>query len=368
MCGNSMNLSVWVDYLTPKQVLFFRSITEKLEKDGFEIIRTTRKYGEVTRMLELTSTEAQIIGRHGGRSLKGKLIASAKRIIKLAEFISTKNISCALGFASPELSRVALGLAIPHFTVNDSPHSIAVARLTCPPLSERLFTPEQIPISAWLKIGVPEDKITQYNGLDPVAWLKGFTPHSHVVEQLGLNQDHPIIVARTEEKKASYLLDLDPRQISILVPIVKKISQEYPKFQIVVIPRYDTQYLELKKVLGEEITVLDKAIDGASLLAFSSLFIGAGGTMNAEAALLGVPTISCYPKETTHVERFLLQEGAIYRANNANEAIKKVGEILLTPEEFKVHHKRIAKRLLNKMDDPTEIIVKHIEEFLTKAS
>jgi len=52
-----MNLSVWVDYLTPKQALFFRSITEKLEKDGFEIIRTTREYSEVIRMLELTGTE-----------------------------------------------------------------------------------------------------------------------------------------------------------------------------------------------------------------------------------------------------------------------------------------------------------------------
>jgi len=365
-----MNLSVWVDYLTPKQVLFFRSITEKLEKYGFEIIRTTRNYSEVTRMLDLTSTEAKIIGQHGGRSLKGKLIASAERIVELAKYISTKEISCALGFASPELSRVALGLAIPHFTVNDSPHSIAVARLTSPPLSERLFTPEQIPISAWLNIGVPQDRITQYNGLDPIAWLKGFTPNNHIVEELGLGlvKDRPIIVARTEEKKASYLLDLDPRQISILIPIIKKISQEYPEFQIVVIPRYDRQYLELRKELGEEITVLDKAIDGASLLAFSSLFIGAGGTMNAEAALLGVPTISCYPKETTHVEQFLIQEGAIHRAKNENKAIEKAKEILSSPEEYKKHHKRIAKRLSDTMEDPSEIIAKNIEEFLAKIS
>jgi predicted glycosyltransferase len=363
-----MNLSVWVDYLTPKQVLFFRSITEKLEKDGFEIIRTTREYSEVIRMLELTGTEARVIGRHGGRSLKGKLIASAERIIELAKYISTKKIACALGFASPELSRVALGIAIPHFTVNDSPHSIAVARLTSPPLSERLFTPEQIPISAWLKIGVPRDQITQYNGLDPIAWLKGFAPNNHIVEELGLNQDQPIIVARTEEKKASYLLDLDPHQISIIVPIIKKISQEYPEFQIVVIPRYDKQYLELRKALGEEIAVLDKAIDGASLLAFSSLFIGAGGTMNAEAALLGVPTISCYPKETTHVEQFLINEGAIYRAKDETKAIEKTKEILSAPEEFKEQHKLIAERLLTTMDDPSDVIIEHIEKFLTKKS
>ncbi|MCK5588526.1 MAG: DUF354 domain-containing protein, partial [Candidatus Lokiarchaeota archaeon] len=102
-----MSLSVWIDYLTPKQVLFFRRVTEQLEKDGFEVIRTTREYREVTQMLELKGIEAKIIGQHGGRSLKGKLIASAERIIELAKYISTKKISCALGFASPELSRVA---------------------------------------------------------------------------------------------------------------------------------------------------------------------------------------------------------------------------------------------------------------------
>jgi len=361
-----MNLSVWVDYLTPKQVLFFGSVTEKLEKYGFEILRTSRNYSEVTRMLDLSSTEAKIIGQHGGSSLKGKLIASAERIIQLSKYISTKKIACALGFASPELSRVALGLAIPHFTVNDSPHSIAVARLTSPPLSEQLFTPQQIPISAWLNIGVPRDKIIQYNGLDPIAWLKGFTPNSQIIKELGL-KDRPIIVARTEEKKASYLLDLDPRQISILIPIIKKISQEYPEFQIVVIPRYDSQYLELRNAVGKKIIVLNKAIDGASLLAFSSLFLGAGGTMNAEAALLGVPTISCYPKETTHVEQFLINEGAIHRAKNANKAIEKAKEILSSPKEFKERHERIAKRLSNEMEDPSEIIVKHIKEFLAQA-
>jgi predicted glycosyltransferase len=361
-----MNLSVWVDYLTPKQVLFFGSVTEKLENYGFEILRTSRNYSEVTRMLDLTGTKAEIIGQHGGSSLKGKLIASAERIIELSKYISTKKIACALGFASPELSRVALGLAIPHFTVNDSPHSIAVARLTSPPLSEKLFTPEQIPLSAWLSIGVPQDKIIQYNGLDPIAWLKGFKPNNHVVEELGLNQDRPIVVARTEEKKASYMLDLDPSQISILVPIIKKVSEEYPEFQVVVIPRYDKQYLELRKALGKDINILDKAIDGASLLAFSSLFIGAGGTMNAEAALLGVPTISCYPKDTTQVEQFLIQEGAIHRAKNGNKAIEKAREILSSPEEYKERHKRIAERLSNTMEDPSEIIAKNIEEFLAK--
>jgi len=49
-----------------------------------------------------------------------------------------------------------------------------------------------------------------------------------------------------------------------------------------------------------------------------------------------------------------------------NKAIEKAKEILSSPEYFKERHKRIAKRLLNTMEDPSEVIVKNIEEFLVE--
>ena len=56
--------------------------------------------------------------------------------------------------------------------------------------------------------------------------------------------------------------------------------------------------------------VTEEIVDGKSLLGLSALFIGAGGTMTAEAALQGVPTISIYPKSTI-VEDYLIRNGLV---------------------------------------------------------
>ena len=41
------------------------------------------------------------------------------------------------------------------------------------------------------------------------------------------------------------------------------------------------------------------------------LFIGAGGTMTREAALLGIPTISIYQDELLDVDKYLIEKGCM---------------------------------------------------------
>ena len=57
--------------------------------------------------------------------------------------------------------------------------------------------------------------------------------------------------------------------------------------------------------------VIQNVIDGTSLISLASVFIGAGGTMTAEASLLGKPTISIAPLHF-YVEKYLLSAG-LYR-------------------------------------------------------
>ncbi|MCK5626220.1 DUF354 domain-containing protein, partial [Candidatus Bathyarchaeota archaeon] len=106
----------------------------------------------------------------------------------------------------------------------------------------------------------------------------------------------------------------------------------------------------------------NKAIDGPSLLFFSSIFIGAGGTMSAEAALLGIPTISCYPRDPTLVEKFLVKEKLIHRITNPEKTVKKVIKILRNYESFKETQREKAKMLTSKMEDPISCIIKEIEK------
>ena len=59
-----------------------------------------------------------------------KLLASLDRSKLLTKKIEKWNPDLLISFCSPEASRVAYGLGIPHIAFSDSPHAKAVMRLS----------------------------------------------------------------------------------------------------------------------------------------------------------------------------------------------------------------------------------------------
>jgi predicted glycosyltransferase len=59
------------------------------------------------------------------------------------------------------------------------------------------------------------------------------------------------------------------------------------------------------------------AIDGANLIAHSDLVVSAGGTMNREAAALGIPAASIYLGEWAALDQELVNEGRLRKISNA---------------------------------------------------
>jgi predicted glycosyltransferase len=352
---------IWLDFLTPKQLLFLSEIGEKLASDGYDVMYTTRRYREVDELVKLRDIEVTVAGAYGGATLEGKLAASAQRIEELSHIIGPRRPDVSLAFASPEAARTAFGLAIPHYTVNDSPHSRAVAKLTIP-LADRLFSPAIIPKRIWLKLGATIGQITQYNALDPVAWLTGFVPNRMVLEELGLSDSKPIIVFRAEESFASYLMDKASQQ-SVTIPIVKDLLDGHEiGAQVVVLARYPEQVPAVRKALPEEVVVPSKAVDGPSLLSFASLFVGAGGTMTTEAALLGVPALSCYPGEPTIVERYLIRQGLVKRVTDPSRASAAIRRVMANLEDEHRNQTEKARSLVGKMENPADVIARSIGE------
>lgn len=352
---------IWIDILTPKQLYFLGELGRRLEAKGYEVFRTTRHYREVNELIKLKGINALPIGKHGGASLEGKLTASAKRVEELSHIIGRLKPNLSIAFASPEAARTAFGLAIPHYTINDSPHSIAVARLTVP-LSSKLFSLGIIPKKVWVKLGASPDMVLQYNALDPIAWLKAFIPNPTVLYDLKLDDSKPIVVFRAEEAFASYLLGHVSEKESVIIPIIDRLIEEYDKpLQIVALPRYTTQIPIIRAAFHNRVIVPKNVIDGPSLLFFSSVFIGAGGTMTAEAAMLGTPTISCYPREPTLVERYLIGKKLVFRVTDPEKVTKKTIDILNDFNHIHRTQQERARSLISGMEDPIDVILKVVE-------
>ena len=59
------------------------------------------------------------------------------------------------------------------------------------------------------------------------------------------------------------------------------------------------------------VIVPDRAVDAQSLIALADLVVSAGGTMNREAAALGVPVYTTYGGRIGGVDEMLIREGRL---------------------------------------------------------
>lgn len=353
-------MKVIIDILTPKQCFFFSKLSKRLEEDGHQVFRTTRKYREVVQLLKLKEVDAKIIGRHGGGTLIGKLRAHARRVFEMASLIEDLKPDVAVSLSSPEMARVSYGLGVPHVCVNDSPHAEAVARLTIP-LSKRLLTPAVIPKKVWMKYGISTERIIQYDALDPWVWLKDFKPDKLVLKELNLDENKPTITFRTEESFAAYLLGKTPKKMSI-IPIVDRIIKERSDIQVVILPRYKVQISTLKRRFKNKVILCRSVIDGPSLLHYTSIFVGAGGTMTTEAALLGVPTFSCYPDKSFLIEEYLIKKNLIIKETVPEKVTKRIINTLDNLGYERKKQKERAWRLVKKFEDPVEVILNEVKK------
>ncbi len=95
------------------------------------------------------------------------------------------------------------------------------------------------------------------------------------------------------------------------------------------------------------------SLDGKLLLENTDVFIGSGGTMTAESALFGIPTIS-YGASPNLVESYLIKKTLIKRESNPEKIIKIVEKFLRS----RTQTQNKAKNLLQTMEDPHTKLIK----------
>jgi predicted glycosyltransferase len=341
-------LKIWFDILTPKQVMFFRRAVNLLHNSGHEVLCTSRKYREAVELARIKKLGLTFVGSHGGADRYNKLREGARRTYELAEVVKQFGPDVAVTFSSPEGSRVAFGLGIKHIGFNDSPHAEAVAKLTIP-LTSKLYCPWVIPYSAWSGYGIAKKNIVHYKALDPAAWLKHHNDDDDLQE---VEQEKKMILLRLDESKASYIAD---KKISTTRMIDSFVDELWQSANLVVLCRYEDQIAEVESRYGNKVQVLRDVVEGTTLIKSTQLFVGAGGTMTAEAALLGKPTISIAPIQF-YVEKYLVRSGLVKRAINSRSLVR-LGTKMISDERYIQTQKKRAARILGRMEDPTERMI-----------
>ena len=341
-------MKIWIDILTPKQLLFSEPIIEKLGQKH-DILCTSREYNEVKKLAKIRHFDLIFVGKHGGGDKKSKLKASIERIEKLSKKIKKFEPDVVISFGSPEAARISFGLGIKHIMFCDSPHANAVMKLTLP-LIQKLLIPYVIPKKEFSKFGINEKDIVQYKAIDAVVTIQRKI-NQNIISPFKNNNKKNILI-RVEEEEAAYT-----SKSSKIIPIIQKIANDYIDENIIVLGRYTQQIINLQKIMGKKIKVIKMSFDGKYLLNDTDVFIGSGGTMTAESALMGIPTIS-YNAVPNIIENFLVKKSLVKRETNPEKVSNEIKRIFARKND---ENQKRAKKVVKQMEDPIEKLIKIIK-------
>src|SRR5690348_436863 len=235
---------------------------------------------------------------------------------------------------------------IKHVAFSDSPHAEAVMRLSVP-LVQKLLIPWVIPKNEFVRYGISKKDIIHYKAIDAAVIVR----ERSRIERIDVDRTKKTIVIRPEESEAAYILGKTESD-----SIIYEISKKDKLYNIIVLARYAIQKKRLKEKFGKKVTIMDKVVDGKSLLSITDLFIGSGGTMTAESALMGIPTIS-YDAAPNYIEKYLVRIGLAKRETNPKKISVLINKMLNDNKDSK----KKARMVLNSMEDPYLKLVEAIK-------
>lgn len=289
----------------PAHVLVFRPLIQLLREQGAEIEVTSRHYAQTVELLRLHGIEAQLLGHHGGRSRLGKLRAMTSRLPALRRWARGRRFDVALAHGSHELTLAARRLGVPSATTFDYEFATLQHQLGCR-AATKVVVPEAIPPQRLAPYGVHPPKLLRYPGLKEEYYLADFEADPGAVDAFGIDRERVLVVVRTPPDVSLY-----HRRSNPLFPQVLEHLGRDEGVHAIVVPRTPEQRDYVRGLRLPSLLVPDGAVDAQSLIALADLVVSAGGTMNREAAALGVPVYTTYGGRLGGVDEALIREGRL---------------------------------------------------------
>ena len=146
----------------------------------------------------------------------------------------------------------------------------------------------------------------QYEGLKEEYYLSDFEPDAAVLEPLAPDASRMLVVLRPPPDVSLYHRHSNP-----LFPQTVDFLGRHEGVHAVVLPRTDEQRDYVRSLELPSLILPERAVDAQSLIALADLVVSAGGTMNREAAALGVPVYTTYGGRLGGVDEALIRDGRL---------------------------------------------------------
>jgi predicted glycosyltransferase len=308
-------MRIWIDLANSPHVPFFRTLIPEFIAQQHQVEITARDFAQTVELAIKAGMMPHVIGGHGGGSITGKAGNLVGRAAALRKWARDRGFDLAVSHNSYAQIAAAASLGIKSVTLMDYEHQ--PANHLAFRLASRVIVPRAFPAAELRKYGASMRKVKRYEGTKEDVYLADFKPDprfSEVLSKLGIRSEEVLVVARPPAREALY-----HRFENELFDELLRALQPRAEVKIILLPRSDAQRAEYEAQKFSNLIMPREALDGANLIAAADLVISAGGTMNREAAALGVPAISIYAGAWAAIDEELLREGRLRRIDSSEQ-------------------------------------------------
>lgn len=318
MASNSKrsNRAIWIDLDNSPHVPFFVPIMRELKKAGYDLLLTARDCSQTCGMADLYGLEYHRIGRHYGKKKLMKVYGTIMRGLQLVSAVRNKGIKIAVSHGSRAQMLASHLLGITSVAIMDYEYTKGFVK------PDWVIIPEIIPVGS---IRINRNHIFTYPGIKEDVYVPDFIPTQNLRRDLGLKEKDILVTIRPPAIEAHYH---NPQSEVLFNAVIEHLTK-HPAPKMVLLPRYDRQREIISKkweplTRGKKIIVLDKVVNGLDLIWHSDLVVSGGGTMNREAASLGVPVYSIFRGKIGAVDHYLSENGRLVLIENEEDIYNKI--------------------------------------------
>ena len=308
-------MRLWIDLANSPHVPFFRALANRFIDQGHEIETTAREFAETVPLARAAGFNPHVAGVHGGRAVSAKTGNLVSRAWELVQWGRQHRFDLAISHNSYSQILAARALRIKTVTLMD--YEYQPANHLAFRLAARVIVPTSFPVSRLRHYGARVGGVRRYHGTKEDVYLADFRPDPLFgagLCELGVNADNVLVLMRPPAHDALY-----HRFQNTLFDEAMEMLLTNENVQVILLPRNAVQRATYSSKTLKRLIIPKTPLHGANLIAASDLVISAGGTINREAAALGIPVASIYGGRWAALDEELVKEGRLQRISSADD-------------------------------------------------